>query len=887
MSQTVKEMIFLKCGNCQRNLRVASSLLGRRIRCPKCKKPLQVPVLDTDSDAEDEYFPNWLKIFVAIPIVLLFFGIMSLAIGKIQAVLLFLVLGCLTVLIWKRDFVLSHIEQWQRESHQKALASQTTKPIRTSESKSSSSTKETAVDIDHLFELQTQDTAPSQVTIRPTVSSLPSKRSNIKMVSRWIRGASEDDVVFYGPNSVATVDGHQLDSPLIYFVTGTLKQPYDASLIETGLPVAKSGRGAYELPYWPNYRQCSPQQRRIYLNWLTSGRRDPSVELGYVFIYFYGLERRIVLDHKDSQAIISELLQLLPIYKYSRSFRSYCSSLLWMATLCAAESGQLSDNMLEQIINATEYWNEENISALLSIYQKQNLPVPPNVTLIITEHDSRSPRSVVFKRHPDKFRELFFARYTETFKDGFRLKTAKRDFNFDYCSASESLAGINGRFSPNRTMLPNTLGIPSQFKPLIHIWSEVIADLKAFDRIQRKSGPDQTMTAEMYEALPSELRNEDHPNFETWYQIIDQYTDDSCGITLVPVSKLATARGIPERAKLTKKQCGQILNSADCMDLCLEPDSRETGQNYRWNEFVSVFPRDYGDSENLASYHAASILLRLGISIAAADGNVDDEELRLITVHLEQQFELSHQESTRLEHLSLLLSRYPAEDTRLAKKLQELPEEQRNMVGDLLVGIASADDIVTPDESKALRKAFRNLNLDPARIDRLAEGKVSLDNDSPSDAELVLNHDRIREILSETSQVAEFLQNVMVEDEEEDEILFDQNNTTEVAADSVPLNVNQTSSLEEKTDVCTASESDIDCKGLDERYHLFLNELLTRPRWSTDELEPLARSQGLMLMGAIEAINEWALESLGDWIIDESDSTVEIAIDLINTNKTS
>ncbi len=887
MSQTDKEMIFLKCVNCQRNLRVASSLLGRRIRCPKCKTPLQAPALNSGPDTDGEYFPVWLKIIVAIPIVLLFFGIMSLAIGMIQTVLIVLVLGCLTVLIWKRDFVSSLIEHWQHEAHQKSLASQTTKQVPTSESNSSSIAKESAVDIDHLFELQTQDSAPSQATIHPLISSPPPQRSNIKIVSRWIRGASEDDVVFYGPDSVATVDGHQLDSSLIYLVSGTLKQPYDASLIETGLPVAKSSRGANELPYWPNYRQCSPQQRHIYLNWLTSGRRDPSVELGYVFIYFYGLERRIVLDHKDSQAIISELLQLLPIYKYSRSFRSYCSSLLWMATLCAAEARQLSDNLLEQIINATEYWNEENISALLSIYQKQNLPVPPNVALIITEHDSRSPRSVVFKRHPEKFRELFFSRYLEMYKDGFRLKTAKRDFNFSYCSASESLKGINSRFSPNRTMLPNTLGIPSQFKPLIHIWSEVIADLKTFDRIHRKSGSDQSMTAEMYEALPAELRDEDHPDFESWYQIIDQYTDDSGGIALIPLSKLATARGIPERAKLTKKQCSQILNSADCMDLCLEPDSRETGQNYRWHEFVSVFPRDYDNSENLASYHAASILLRLGISIAAADGNVDDEELRLITVHLEQQFELSHQESTRLEHLSLLLSRYPADDTRLAKKLQELPEEQRNMVGDLLVGIASADDIVTPDESKALRKAFRNLNLDPARIDQLAEGIVSVDNDSPSDAELVLNHDRIREILSETSQVAEFLQNVMVEDEEEDEILFDQNNITEVEADSVPLNLNQTSSLEEKTEVCTSSESDIDCTGLDERYHLFLNELLTRPRWSTEELEPLARSQGLMLMGTTEAINEWSLETLGDWIIDESDSTVEIAIDLINTNKTS
>lgn len=886
MSQPDTEMVLLKCGNCNRNLRVASTLSGRRVRCPKCKAPLQVPTFDSDLDSEEEYFPDWLKIIVAIPLVLLFFGILSLAIGQTQVVLLLMIIGCLTALIWKKDVLLSYVEKWQQEAEIKASIQQKESQYKSQESQKAiseskpvnSSNSETAVNIDHLFEIQERSISSSYLD-RP--SQTPQSRG-IKKVSRWFSGPSEADVVFYGPGSTSIVDDKLLDSALIYFVSGTLNQPYDSSLIETGLPVAKSGRGAIQLPYWPSYRQCSPEQRRNYLNWLTSGKRDPFVELGYVFIYFYGLERRVVVDRQDSQAVIKELLRLFPIYKSSRSFQRYCSSLLWMSALLASGVRELTDDILIQIIDATEFWSEANLSALLSIYQKQNLPLPPDVAFLVTEHDSRSPRSVVFKRHPEKFRELFNTRFSEMYKSGFRLKTSKRDYFFDYRPASESLSGISSGICRNRVMLPNTLGIPSQFKPLIQIWSDVIDDLKAFDRVQKKYSDDVVLTADVYEALPVELRNDDHPDFNTWYRIIDKFTDDS-GMSLIPIAELANSRGIAERSRLTKKQSHQILNTADCMDLCLEPDSRETGQNYRWDEYVSVFPKEASE-EDLKSYHAASILLRLGMSIACADGTVDKEELEMITTHLEQQFNLSRQESVRLEHLSLLLSRYPADDTSLARKLQELPEEQRNIIGDLLVGIASADEIITPDESKALKKTFRNLKLDPARIDRLSEGVVSVEDDTSAEAELVLNHDRIREIMSETSQVAEFLQTVMVEDDEEVSVpVVEPDLKNDVKSVPVEPALHAENQTEVKYESGTEIATDFNYTGLDVRYQPFLKELLSRSQWSRIDLEACARSQGLMLMGALEAINEWSLDSLGDWLIDESEDTVQIATDLINT----
>jgi hypothetical protein len=40
----------------------------------------------------------------------------------------------------------------------------------------------------------------------------------------------------------------------------------------------------------------SPGCRGAYLDWLASDRSDASCPVGYVFIYFYGLERRVLAD---------------------------------------------------------------------------------------------------------------------------------------------------------------------------------------------------------------------------------------------------------------------------------------------------------------------------------------------------------------------------------------------------------------------------------------------------------------------------------------------------------------------------------------------------------------------------------------------------------------
>ena len=76
----------------------------------------------------------------------------------------------------------------------------------------------------------------------------------------------------------------------------------------------------------------SPEARRAYLQWLSSGRKAPHANIGYVFLFFYGLERRVFVDAKTDQAaagdipiIIAEVERLLSIYGKNNSFNNYAS----------------------------------------------------------------------------------------------------------------------------------------------------------------------------------------------------------------------------------------------------------------------------------------------------------------------------------------------------------------------------------------------------------------------------------------------------------------------------------------------------------------------------------------------------------------------------------
>ncbi|MDQ3555640.1 MAG: TerB N-terminal domain-containing protein, partial [Gemmatimonadota bacterium] len=98
------------------------------------------------------------------------------------------------------------------------------------------------------------------------------------------------------------IAGRRIESGMIYVGTHLPAiQSWvgeDPALID---PTAKVSTDTAEIAaaaagYWPSYSTVSPTFRAKYLRWLAGGRKAPGVDIGCVFLFFYGLERRVLID---------------------------------------------------------------------------------------------------------------------------------------------------------------------------------------------------------------------------------------------------------------------------------------------------------------------------------------------------------------------------------------------------------------------------------------------------------------------------------------------------------------------------------------------------------------------------------------------------------------
>jgi len=106
---------------------------------------------------------------------------------------------------------------------------------------------------------------------------------------------------WHGPSENVNVKGYDIPGGLIY-VGSNLPDDYgydnDACLIDPKLKVspAEPWEAGDQMGYWPKYDSIPAKCRGAYLKWLADGRMEPEAYIGYVFLFFYGLERRLFID---------------------------------------------------------------------------------------------------------------------------------------------------------------------------------------------------------------------------------------------------------------------------------------------------------------------------------------------------------------------------------------------------------------------------------------------------------------------------------------------------------------------------------------------------------------------------------------------------------------
>lgn len=513
---------------------------------------------------------------------------------------------------------------------------------------------------------------------------------------------SQKNVLFWaGMHTPITLCGYTINDPLTYWSHGSVS-PDEASCLDTTLPSGRSyDPDTPPLPYWPRYSQITPDQRARYLSWLSTGKNKDLDEIGYAFLYFYGLERRVLIDGQDHDLIVPEVRRLLDRFRTSSSFNSYLGGFL--AYLAAIRLEILTERELNEYFPYMAELTEVGTMVALAWYAQKEKPLPWQLAYSVSHHFSGTALPSVVKKEISYLERLFQARYLSHLEGGLCAVPAKSPYKLEYHPASPSLlASLSStRGVANLScLIPNPLGRKKQFSTLFTLWEGCVMEIKPFlTQISKSSG---TMTRQAYACLPEELRlTISHPDQDSWDRLFKEHREENPWAR-VPVSTLASVVEIEKRDRLTPTQSRDLSQTAHDGGYMLLPDPRHAGSGYQWEENLVLLPLPADDAETLSpSFPSYALMLELGIGIAASDGRVDTEERAHLHTYFGETLTLTPFEHQCLEALEDLYLQNPPSLTRLGKRLKEgLEPETRLSVAQYLVAIARADGDVDPREKR-------------------------------------------------------------------------------------------------------------------------------------------------------------------------------------------
>jgi hypothetical protein len=146
----------------------------------------------------------------------------------------------------------------------------------------------------------------------------------------------------------------------------------EPSLIYTSLPIEKPKDESLvpRPPYFPQYENLSPEQKWVYLK-LLSNPYNTDIDIGYVFILYYGLERHLLNGKFDDAFMV--ILKLRDVHK-NKSFQHYSGNALVLSSMLK-NKGEYALTFIKSLDNEYEYNFSENL--FLICYYSFNIPLLP------------------------------------------------------------------------------------------------------------------------------------------------------------------------------------------------------------------------------------------------------------------------------------------------------------------------------------------------------------------------------------------------------------------------------------------------------------------------------------------------------------------------------
>jgi hypothetical protein len=705
--------------------------------------------------------------------------------------------------------------------------------------------------------------------VRPQATGQTAPRSCSAAIQR-----AAGDVVWVPAGQLIRIGGCSISGGLIYVgrelaaVTGGGPDP---ALIDPDLGIDHrvADYAGAKIGYWPSYSRIAPACRAAYLQWLADGRHAPHAYIGYVFLYFYGLERRLLVDAQQSAAarsergvLLTEVRRLIGIYGTNGSFRGYAEGLLAYVTADDAQRQYLSSPP------ARRHGWEVPFELRLGLGQlaADARPVPADWALawlrLHPEGWLRTPAT----RCPAEFDEVFTRRYHERYGAGLQVKPGSAVLAESYRPAS---AGIPAWHRPAGQGLPDVADLSAPLARLREVAGEACDDLDAYSRYLGRH-PDGAGTAAALALLPPGIERTADAATQSLLAWADDSLGDSGLVQVSGVDLLTRWSAASPESRPGKSGAALLARVLEGHGLGLEPDVRFGGAAPASHSPVVLFRRAAERViEPGEGYAAAATVIQFGAAVAGADGRVAAAERDFLERRVVEVPGLAQDERYRLRACLAYALAVPPTSAALRKRASLMPESQRRSTGELLVALAASDGTIAPAELDLLARLFDLLGLEKANAYSQAQAPrdetltrmrtegapapdFALPRQVPAESSrnvgaVFLDPELIKTRVAESARAASYLAEVFTEDDA----------GAEVAAAS------------SRKGGTVIAESQV--AGLDAAHNALLGRLAGRLSWTREDFGRVAAELGLLPDGALETLNDAAFEAVGEPVCEGSD----------------
>ncbi len=705
-------------------------------------------------------------------------------------------------------------------------------------------------------------TGPNQF---PPTSTGNHKRTTIDSVDFRIRSeslahgpettvtaATQSEGTWHPPGTEVTIGKTVIEGGMVYVghFTGRYGPP-DGCLIDPKLPVG-SAAAAGPLGYWPSYKDISPECRKRYLDWLASGKQAVDIDIGYVFLYFYGLERRLLVDTAppaEIRTLVQELERLRSLYASNRSFERYSHNLLEAVKFLENTGGANGSLFIPDLgISSGDMPLSLKTAIAREVVAGRPLRFELAAAALFGLREFWSNHRHVIDKGRLPFLTVLRPRFSAAFPAGFVVRNRKDSrMQLFYRGAA---AGLNVDLTLRTGLkdLPDPMNLT--WTKLLVLADTVANDLSPYIKVITYYPTRATSIAGLINC-PPELRDSIAVEDRRWLEGLPSPAS-------VPFEELAKHTIGAESTKWTVRHRRQISAALSVVGYAMEPGSEDTTERLEDGTVVQVF-RSTSDSQSRPMIVASAAAMLVASVVKANKGAADKLEEFWLS-QLPSRLSLPTDQMTRLR---ARLTWYRTNSVGLPKVKRMLGEatlEEREFCAWSATVAASVSGNIDKPQIAVLEAIHDALSVPRAALyvglhagigaaTAGADEPVAVSHEAPEILHPIPrppvaepsgpDMDRLARIRADTERVSAMLADIFAENE---------------SAPEMPEH---------------AGEGPL--AGLNTEHANLLTKLLASTGWTRQEFNVAATKIGLMPDGAMEAINEWAFDRYGDALVEDGD----------------